>query len=107
MNTDWKHRRLLEAADRFSTFSFFVDVIALGIFVTIVLATINRYFSIKILNLALFDLSWTTISILGFTFLCLLFTQLQEIRTYRPLSDFELEAALKAAKDKRIPLRRR
>lgn len=107
MAASWKYRRLEQAADRFKTFNFFVDIITVSILATIVIAVANKMLTLKIVAAPFFDMSWKMIGILCFAFMILLFSQLQRIQRYRPLSDFELEAALKAAKDKRIPLRRR
>ncbi len=107
MAASWKSRRLEEAADRFRTFSFVVDVITLAIFATIIIAVANKLLTEKLVTAPFFDMSWRMIGILSFAFMILLFSQIQQIQKHRALSDFELEAALKAAKDKRIPLRRR
>lgn len=101
MAVHWKHRRLLEAIQKFDSFNRLVDLAATTLFLISATATANKILPEKLVNSAYLDLSWRTILICFSLFIILLITQVyNQVRRHRPLSDFELEAALKAHKNR-------
>lgn len=106
MPVPWKYRRLLEASQRFNSFHRFVDLITVGLFFVVAIATLNKLLPKKIVSWEYFDMSWKTIGFIFVVFFILLVNQLNQESMRRELSAFQKEAALKAARDRNIPRRR-
>lgn len=106
MADSWKYRRLSEATKKFNGFDRLVDLITTGLFLVSAIAAANRLLPNKLVDSPYLDLSWASITICFAVFLILFINQFfDQIRRHRALSDFELEAALKA--NRRKTLRRR
>lgn len=103
MAESWKQRRLLEAKRDFYFIDRLMDLLITLLFVVPAIATANKLLPSKIVKHPLLDLSWEWI-IISFTLFTILFIHqyFDQIRRYRALSDFELEAALKANRRKTL-----
>jgi hypothetical protein len=98
MPVPWKYRRLLEATERFNNFHRFVDMVTVLLFLAIATAIGNKVLPNKILDLPYLQWSWQTITIASIIFIFLFAGQAFYERQTRILSDFQKEAAIKAAR---------
>lgn len=105
MPVPWKYRRLLEATQKFNSFHRFVDLITVGLFFVVAIATLNKFLPQKLVAWQVLDLSWKEIGFVALAFVILLVNQWNQELMRRELSEFQKEAALKAAR--KNPPRRR
>lgn len=98
MPVPWKYRRLLEASQRFNSFHRFVDLITILLFLAIAAAVANKLLPTKVLDIGYFQWSWQTIGVASAIFLFLFVGQAFYEKQSRILSEFQKEAALKAAR---------
>ena len=98
MPVPWKYRRLLEASERFNNFHRFEDTVTMVLFMAIATAAGNKVLPNKILDVAFMQWSWQTIGIASVIFIFLFAGQAFYERQERILSEFQKEAAIKAAR---------
>ncbi|WP_413291481.1 hypothetical protein [Bdellovibrio sp. HCB337] len=101
-----KYHRLLVATQRFNSISHFTDIVTVTLFILTAIATANKLLAKKIVESEFFDWSWNAIGICGFIFFILFSSQLSELNRRRQLTEFEIEATLKAERRRR-PRKRR
>lgn len=93
-----KYRRLLEASQRYNSFHRFVDMITILLFLVLAAAVANKLIPQKILSIPYLQWSWQSIGIAGGIFMFLFVGQAFYEKQSRILSEFQKEAALKAAR---------
>jgi hypothetical protein len=98
MPVPWKYRRLLEASQRFNSFHRFVDMITVLLFMAVATAIGNKVLPNKILDISYMQWSWNMIGIATVIFIFLFAGQAFYERQSRILSEFQKEAAIKAAR---------
>lgn len=98
MPVPWKYRRLLEASQRYNSFHRFVDLVTILLFLAISVAVAKKLLPEKFPDIPFLMWSWQTITVAGGLFLFLFIGQAFYERQGRILSEFQKEAALKAAR---------
>lgn len=98
MAAQWKIRRLLEASERFNSFHRLVDTITVVLFLVISVAVANKLLPEKLIHSEYLQWSWLMIAGATGLFLFLFVGQAAYERQGRILSEFQKEAALKAAR---------